>query len=757
MKLWYDHAAKQWTDALPLGNGHMGAMNYGDGNGRFDLSEATCWSGAPQQKNLEENASEFMRAAREKLVNGDIEAGEELLCHCNGIKENYGTQLPLARLWVGTGRQLNFIRRSLDLSVGVCRDEMTIEGVDIFRESFISNPDKVMAVRLRAQGGCLPDVVIRLEGLCHLESVGCEDGILVVRGSAFESMHSDGRHGVSYICRLALQTDECTNFDKDTFTVQNASIITVMICTMTDMFFEDADGVAKKRILDATEKGWDALLADHIQEHSGLMARCSFELEDGEAAELPTDKRLESYRCGKADHGLNALIFQYGRYLLLNSSRRDSLLPAALQGVWNDNRACKMGWTDDMHLDINTQLNYFPAESTGLGECCMPLFHWITGVLVPRGQHIARELYGCSGWVAHTVSNAYGWAAPGWGGVDWAFHVTGGAWISTHFWQHYLYTEDREFLREVYPFLQGAAEFIYNLLLPDPKTGELLVSPSYSPENAFLLNGKSHTISAGATIDTLIAKCLFEAVCKAHDILCIDDPLPERLRAAAEKLPAFHVGKYGQLMEWHEDYEEAHPDHRHTSHILSLYPFGLIDPDDTPELAQAVKTTLRRRLEAEGPDIIHANWSATLLMLYYARLQDGDEAARFADHLINDLCRENLMLTHHDGIYELDGNTGFTAGIAEMLMHSHREEIHILPAIPSCWKCGKFSGLVAQHNHKVSVTWEDHVPVDVKVTAGTKGKIRLRFGESVTTLDYVNHQTHSFLFSNGQFLLNENQ
>jgi alpha-L-fucosidase 2 len=750
MKLWYDTDAEKWTDALPMGNGQMGAMAYGGEKGRFDLTEVTCWSGSKQENVLKKDAADYMSRARKEFIAGNIEAGEELMSHCDGIKGNYGTQLPLGRLFVGVEEgKTESANRKLDLRTGVCEDELSYDGFKIRRQSFISCEDKVMVVRLWTDGKTMKKATVRLEGLNKQKFAGVEDHCLVVKGRAYESIHSDGRHGVAYQCRLAIKTDGGVASNENVVTITNAREITVIISAVTDMFFADADVVSKKRVGNAVEKGWNALEAAHISEHTHWMDRCSFSLPEGVAAQLPTDKRLESYRKGNADNGLAALLFQYGRYLLLNSSRPDSQLPAALQGIWNDDRACRMGWTDDMHLDINTQLNYFPAEAVGLGECCTPLFDWIANALAVEGKKVAKELYGCSGWVAHTISNAFGWAAPGWDGVNWQFNVSGGAWVATHLWFHYLYTGDIQFLRKYYPVLRGAAEFLYHLLLPDPKTGELLITPSYSPENSFLFHGEHHAISAGATCDMIMTKYLFAVVIKASEILDLHDSLVDEIKTAVDKLPPFRIGKNGQLMEWNQDFDEVNPDHRHVTHVLSVYPFGMIDPDDTPELAKAVKVSLERRLAAGAQDIVDANWSATLLMLYYARLQDGEQSAKFIHHLLTDLSQKNMLLTHRDGIYELDGNTGFTAGVAEMLLHSHRNELHVLPAIPLNWVDGSFEGLVGEGGHKVSVCWKNSVPVNLSVTAGRSGNIKLRFKDTSICCKYVKNQTRRFIYING--------
>lgn len=759
LKLWYETPAQEWTQALPLGNGHMGAMAYGGTDGLFELSELTCWSGGPQAKYLDDDAPTLMREARRALLAGDIARAESLMDRCTGLKENYGTQVPFGRFWLGVTTEPNQQRRELNLRTGVARDELIYESMTVLRESFISNPDKVMVARLATDGELMPDLRVWFEGWSQPSNTTHHGYELMVRGRALELNHSDGLHGVSYYGRLQLSTDGQIEWSRQGILVKNSKEVTVYLTIITDMFTSDMEGICTQRIQSAIDKGWEQLLETHTNEHVQWMDRCTLDIRTDEVSDLPTNLRLKKYKEDKSDYALTALFFQYGRYLLLGSSRPDSLLPAALQGIWNDDRACRMAWTDDMHLDINTQMNYFPAEATGLGDCVKPLFRWMEEILVPQGSRIAKELYQCDGWVAHTVSNAYGWAAPGWGGCSWAFHVSGGAWIATHLWDHFLYTKDNEFLHRVFPILHGAAQFLYNILLPHPITGELLVTPSYSPENMYHYRGEPHWITAGATVDTLIARHMFGIVIEAGRLLGKQDSLIDLLKEAIEKLPPLRIGKHGQLMEWYEDFDEILPDHRHTSHLLSLFPFGVVDPDDTPELVDAVRVSIERRLGENTTDIVLANWAGALLILYSARLQDGEAAGQFLEPMMAFLSRDNMMITHEGptssitgGIYELDGNTGFTSGVVEMLLHSHRGELHILPAIPYSWSEGSFQGLIGRGGHRVSVAWENHSPTSVIVEAGCDGDIELRYKSSAVKLPYQKDQVRSFCYEHGQLV-----
>lgn len=749
--IWYKNTASTWTQALPMGNGHLGAMAYGGEEGLFDLTESTCWSGGVQEKYLSEDAAQSMKLARELLIDGKYTKAEELLKKCNGLKENFGTQLPLGRLWVTLENKAECGTRQLDLRTGVCSDKLDYGDKLVERNSFISNPDKVMCIKLDAGGEVIPGVSVWLEGYSQHCSITKQSNGLLVVGRALEMVHSDGLHGVSYDCMLRIVTDGQLEWTTKGILIKEAKRIEIYVTAATDMFYKDKREICKQRIEKAEKKGWDQLYKTHCDEHTVWMDCCTLELADGEKSKIPTDKRLKKYKEDEMDNGLEALFFQYGRYVILSSSRPDSLLPAALQGIWNDNKACKMEWTDDMHLDINTQMNYFPAQTTGLGECCIPLYNWVKNILSVQGCRIARELYSSDGWVAHTVSNAYGWAAPGWGASNWSYHVTGGAWIATHLWEHYLYTKNEGFLRESWSILRNAAKFIYDILLPHKATGELLVTPSISPENKFYFEGGIYSVAAGCTVDTSIARYIFGIVLKTAKILDISDDFLEKLSWAFEKLPKFKVGKHGQLMEWHEDFDEPMPDHRHTSHLLSVYPFGLIDIDDTPDLIEAVKISIKRRLGEDEKNIMHVNWAGALLILYTARLQEGEEAGKLLRTMIKLISRENMMIPHAGGIYELDGNTGLTAGIVEMLLHSHRDELNILPAIPEYWSKGKFNGLIGRGGHRVSVEWSECKPVKVEIKAGSDDDITLRFKSTRFKSTFKKGEGKKFIYKNMMF------
>lgn len=739
MKLWYRGSAKEWVEALPLGNGHMGAMAFGGAEGLFWISENTCWSGAPQPDPLPADAARRMQNARRLLLEKRYGEAEKELALCTGIKGNYGTQVPLGRLKTGV-EGADGGTRELSLREGVCKDVLPAGDTEVVRTSFISHSARVLAVSLEARR--LPRLRLWAEGFSQPCCTRFADGRLICEGRALENNHSDGLHGVETAMVLLPETDGRLTLSRDELLVENASYCRLYLAA--DTSFAGADPLARclARAEAAKETGMERLLREHSAEHAALMDRCTLELPENGNSALPTDLRLAAYRRDPDDLALVALFFQYGRYLLLGSSRSDSVLPAALQGVWNDDRACRMEWTDDMHLDINTQMNYYPAHVTGLAECEKPLFRWLRDTLMPQGRAVAQRLYGCPGWCAHTVSSAYGWAAPGWD-VSWGFHVSGGAWAALAIWEHYLYTRDAGFLARYYPVLYGAAEFLYGLLETEPESGKLVTVPSYSPENAFLYKGERHCISVGSTVDTTVTRCIFCAVLAADRALGTPHET-EKLAAfgeALDRLPGYRVGGRGQLQEWFFDFDEAMPDHRHTSHLLALHPFNCIDPAAQPELKKAAERSLELRLGKNARDIVLANWAGALLVLYYARLLDAEKAAGFIKPMIGFLSRANMLITHEGpttsvtgGIYELDGNTGLTAGIAEMLLQSYTGEISVLPAVPDSWPRGRFEGLVAQGGHRVAAEW-DETAVRVTVRPAADAVLTLSWQGQKRTLE----------------------
>ena len=741
-QLWYESAAREWVEALPLGNGHMGAMVYG--NGLYELTEATCWSGCRVEDPLQADADQYMQKARQAFLERRLDDAEEALRHCTGRKQNYGTQLPMGRLEVKymAGESVGVpLSCSLNILEGISREIMRVGETEVTAESWISNPAKAMVLKIRAEQA-VSVITLSLRGWSNPMKTGIDvdHKQLRVDGMALENIHSDGLHGVSYRICLQMETDGKTMRGRDGFRVEGAREITLYLSAACDLYGMDAVGLAEKRLADAVCAGYDALLSQHIADMDKSMGRCVLTLPGNENSSLPTDRRILAYRQDQTDYALVALYFLYGRYLIGISSREDSVLPAALQGILNDDRACRMEWTDDMHLDINTQMNYYPAEPTGMGESVLPLFRWIRDVLMPEGEKMAQRLYGANGWCAHTISNAHGWAAPGWG-VEWGMFLSGGAWAAVHIWEHWLYTEDRDFLKEYFPVILGCARFYHDILSWDEKTGSLLVNPSVSQENAYRHDGKPYYTSIGTTVDTAFARYIFAVADEGARILGMDDAELDAFRYDLEKLPGWQIDDLGRLQEWIEPYEDQFPDHRHMSHLLSLHPLGLIDARNEPKLAAAIRRSVECRLGENALDIVLTNWAGAMLIMLQARLRDGDAAGRFIEPMISFLSRANMLITHEGptdsetgGIYELDGNTGLTAAITEMLMQNFRDRVEILPGLPASWAWGNVTGLCFYGGHRCDIRW-DNREIEVTVTAAKDFAGTLAYREQTRNLD----------------------
>ncbi len=486
----------------------------------------------------------------------------------------------------------------------------------------------------------------------------------------------------------------------------------------------------QKHIQSAVAISYTDLRTEHSLEHQHWFRRANLDLGPNPNPEWSLDRRIEAARQGENDGHLWALLFQFGRYLLIGSSRPNSPLPAHLTGAWNDNLACRIGWTCDYHLDINTQMNYWIAELTNLSECHQPLFRWIEQTLVPSGRHTAQNLYGLPGWVAHIFSNPWGFTAWGWS-THWGVSPNRRAfgWLS-HLWDHYCFTGDRQFLAEhAYPILKEATEFCLDYLIKDPQTGWLVSGPANSPENAFLYQGQTYTVALSPTVDRILMHELFSSCIEASQILNADSDFRNKLKAACDQLPPYQIGKYGQIQEWLEDYEEAMPGHRHTCQLLGVFPFAQITPSETPELAQAARISIERRVSA--PDFEEGAWARNLITLYLARLQDSDAAYESLSTLFRKEAGNSLFVGTRlapANAYEMDYNTGATASIAEMLLQSHSGYIHLLPALPDAWSEGQVQGLRARGGFEVAIKWTNHELVEslIKSTVGSVCRVRAR-------------------------------
>lgn len=745
LKMFYDKPGEKWLDALPLGNGRIGAMVYGKTQDELiQLDECTFWSGEASNENVGENCPELVSEIRKHLANDNYDKARELCSQIIGEKLNFGSNLPVGNIKIelnSHNRKYTDFIRNLDLRTGIAQVRYMEDKNEYNREVFVSNVHQVVVMKITSQILGKLDFKVCFQGIDNIMQVNTDNGgDITIQGNAYENIHSDGKTGVELHGRIRVLINKgniCTN--NDIIKVENSDSAVVIVALRTNFECEQPFEDCLSKINLASSMPYKQLKEEHIKEHSSIMDTMILNLGNGDYEDMATNLRLDRVKLGEIDPGLDALLFNYGRYLVVGSSRENSPLPNHLQGIWNDNLACKMGWTCDMHLDINTQMNYWLTGATNLSSSSVPLFKWITEKLVPSGTQTAKKEYDCKGWVAHTVSNAWGYSAPGWG-ETWGIWPMGGVWIATHLWEHYLYTGDKDFLeRLVYPVLKGAAEFVLCYLTLDSKSGYLLSGPSFSPENGFLVEGESFSNTMGPTFDTILSREIFNICIEASKILKCEDKFSEELKAASKKLAPFKIGKAGQLQEWFQDFEATDPHHRHCTHLLSIYPFSQITVDKTPELIDAVKKSIDLRVNPKGSFEL-SNWGLGLLESFYARLKDGNEAYKYILAGIRELTYNNLFVCHpvyegYDvGIYEMDGNTGLSAGIIEMILQSHDGIIELLPALPEAWDSGYVVGACARGGFEVDMEWEEHAIKKVSIRSKLGNPCVVKYGDELEKL-----------------------
>ncbi|MFD0670810.1 glycoside hydrolase N-terminal domain-containing protein [Cohnella sp. GCM10027633] len=747
LKLVFDSAANRWSEGFPLGNGSLGAVIVAGGESEtWHLTEATYWSGRPERTPSRSQGKADLERMRERFFAGDYEGGERLVERAlMPDKGNFGTNVAMCDARFAFGHAATSLRRELDLEEAIASIAYESADVRYGRETFASHPGAVVASKLTADKPGAISFVLGLEGRSNTFSAteGAGGDTLVFAGSATESVHSDGSCGVNGAGAIKVVVRGGTmRAEEGKLVVEGADEAFVYFAASTDYGLgEDVSWKDQpaERVARAAVQGYEALKREHIADYRSLFARVNVSLGNADAEERPeatTSERMARLREGgaSADAGLFALFYQYGRYLTISGSRQDSRLPMHLQGIWNDGEACAMAWSCDYHLDVNTQMNYYPAQTANLADCHEPLFRFVER-LAEAGKVAARDFYGCEGWVAHVFTNAWGFAAPGWH-YSWGLNVTGGLWLAAQLKEHYDFSGDDAFLASTaYPVLKSAATFYLDYMTVDPATGYLVTGPSNSPENSFYPSegsGESRTMSMGSVMDTMLVRELFSFCIEASLKLGDDEAFRGKLAQALALLAPLAVGSEGQLQEWLKDYGEAQPDHRHLSHLYGLYPGNEITPDGTPELAQAARTTLDRR--QRGSTLEDVEFTLALFAAGRARLRDGDRARDHLAYLIGELCFDNLLTFSKPGIagaeayiFVADGNFGGAAAFAEMLLQSHAGEIHVLPAIPADWPNGSFEGLRARGGAEIDVAWSGGRLVSATVRASKPLRTKLRY------------------------------
>jgi len=749
--MWYETPANHFTQSLPLGNGRLGMMVFGGvKKDRIVLNEESLWSGSPSENNRPDAHKQLPEIRRlllegkndeaERLVNQTFTCKGEGSGHGKGANVPFGCYQVLGNLSIEFDMETNSAaeyRRQLDLSTAVAEIRYEARGVTYHRRYFTSAPDQVGVIRLTADRGGALTFGIGLDRPERFVIRAVADDELLMTGQL-----NDGRGGggVRYAVRVRVLTTggNVVSFD-NLLTVHDSDTATILFAAETDYDgvvprdrkIDDPVAKTAQVIAAAAAKPYEAILADHIADHREFFDRVSISFDDGKQAGrqnalMATDKRIKAFAEKPQDPDLAALYFNFGRYLLIGSSRPGTL-PANLQGIWAEK--IQTPWNGDWHLDINIQMNYWPAEVCGLGDCHVPMLSLIEALQQP-GRETAKAYYNAEGWVAHVITNAWGFTAPG-ERASWGSTVSGSGWLCEHLWEHYAFTRNEEYLRWAYPIVKGSAQFYLDMLITEPAHGWLVTAPSNSPENAFRMkDGTAAHTCMGPTVDIQILRELFGNCIAASEILGIDEEFRLDLKDKRSRLAPNQIGPDGRLQEWLEPYEEPDPHHRHISHMYGLYPYYELTPQAAPKLAAAVAKSLERR--GFKGDVGWANaWKVAL----YARLLDRDQAYGYLKRLIGKNAFPNLFNACWPGrTFQIDGNFGGTAGIAEMLLQSHAGEIHLLSALPDAWPTGQVKGLCARGGFVVGIEWEDHVLSQVSILSEAGSDCRIRYKSKVVDM-----------------------
>lgn len=770
LKLWYNKPAVAWEEALPLGNGKTGAMVFGGlVTERLQLNDNTLWSGYPQAGN-NPNGPTVLPQVRQAVFEGDYEKAAALWKKMQGPYS--ARYLPLADLWWRLNVKDSVpaaYYRGLDLNNAVATVRYKIGNVTYQRETFISYPAKVLVMRITADQKGAINGRLGLTSKLKFKVKTSAAGYLVLQGKApkfvanrdyepqqvvYDTIKDNAAgkngspfpgEGLNFEVHVKIKTEGGrVQQNGEELQVSSANSVTIYLSEATSFNgFDKSPGFegkdpsieAKAYLQKAGALSYEQLKQGHIRDYQSLFKRVELKLGAADnAVNLPTDERLRKYASAPTDQQLQVLYYQFGRYLLIASSRPGSR-PANLQGIWNDQ--VRPPWGSNYTTNINTEMNYWLAENANLSECHQPLFSFLKELAV-NGAQTAKVNYNINeGWVVHHNSDLWAKTSPP-GGNEWdprgmprwSCWPMAGAWMCTHLWEHYLFTGDEAFLKNNWPLMKGAAQFMLHWLIADPSNGYLITNPSTSPENTIKIKGKEFQVGMATTMDMSIIRELFTAAIKTSTILKTDEAFRNQLIQAKEKLYPYHIGQYGQLQEWHNDWDDPNDKHRHLSHLFGLYPGSQINPATTPDLAAAAKQSLIFRGD------VSTGWSMAWKINWWARLRDGNHAYKILsdaftyidptvtrDAMSGGGTYPNLFDAHPP--FQIDGNFGATAGITEMLLQSHNGELALLPALPDAWKNGSISGIKARGNFTVAINWKEGKLTKATIKSNLGGSCRI--------------------------------
>lgn len=749
----------EWLKALPIGNGNLGAMVFGDVNTeRIQLNEMTLWSGS-RADNDNPDAPKHLAEIRKLLFEGKYKEATALtnktqIAKGKGSgsgnaavnKAPFGCFQTLGDLYLNFGTTASYknYRRELDLIKGITRSKFTQNGINYTREAFVSHPDNAIVIRLTADQPNAINVVLSLNRPEKFTTT-VEQNKLLMYGTLDNGQDGEGMKYKTYVTpQLTGGKIKAVN---NTLQIEKATAVTLIITAKTNYKQHYPDYINanyEKELAAITEKAnakkYNALKEAHVKDFAGFMNRVSFNL-GTTSNDLPTDELMKKNFETKNQQSLYPLYFQFGRYLLLSSSRPGGL-PANLQGIWANK--IQTPWNGDYHTDINVQMNYWPAEVTNLSETQLPLVDLIASLNEP-GKKTAKTQYNMNGWALHPITNIWGYTSPG-ESASWGMHIGGGAWLTQHLWDHYDFTRDKAYLAKVYPLLKDASMFYLDWLVKDPKTGKLVSGPSPSPENSFQTpDGSTAQISMGPTHDQQVIFNLFKNTLQSAEILGIkNNSFLTRVKNKKDSLARTKIASDGRLMEWAEEFKEVEPQHRHMSHLFAVYPDNQITLDKTPELANAAKKTL----DARGDGGV--GWTYAWKIALWSRLKDGNRALSILNNQLRPTGDTDTKYNDGGGTYynmfdacppfQIDGNFGVIAGMAEMLLQSHESYIELLPALPTAWSAGEIKGLVARGGFVVDMQWKDGKITTASISSRIGGKCTVKYNQKKLNISLMPNQ-----------------